>query len=168
MATAEEYIINFASTADAGKVSDASKKIIKSIMKESGIFNVTITSTARTAYEQALVMYNNIVGTSVEDQKKLYGSSGDKIIDVYVSAKNNGKEKSTTISLMKAKIIELGAGKVSRHCADIDKLNVVDIAPSSIPADKKSAFEDAIKKESGVSKYIFPPTDPAYHIEIPQ
>jgi hypothetical protein len=70
---------------------------------------------------------------------------------------------------MEKEIIKIGPGKVSRHCADPAVLNVVDIAPSSIS--KKQAFEDAVDAAIGqgkVSKFILPPTDPAYHLEIPQ
>ena len=165
---AEAYVLNFASTADSAKVSETSRSIIRSVMKEAGVFSVTVTSTARSIYDQARVMYENIESTSVSDQKRLYASAGDKVIDVYEKAKADGKDRNATIALMKAKIVNLGGSTVSRHCADTDNLNVVDIGPSSIKKEKRSAFEAAVKKESRISKYIFPPTDPAYHLEIPQ
>lgn len=162
------YTINFNNLEDGAKVSEKSREIIKGIMKKAEIYSMTVTSTARTVYDQARIMYDNIESTGVDAQKELYASAGDQVIDVYKEAKKGGNDRNTIISKMKAKIVELGAGSVSRHCADIEKLNVVDIAPSSIDAKNKSKFEDAIKNEAGISKYIFPPTDPAYHIEIPQ
>jgi hypothetical protein len=40
------------------------------------------------------------------------------------------------------------------------------VAPSSIA--KKAAFEKAVKADRRVSKFITPPLDPGYHLEIPQ
>ena len=66
---------------------------------------------------------------------------------------------------MTAKIIEIGPANVSRHCADFNVLCVVDIAPSSIQ--NKTKFVAAFKADKRVSKYFLPPSDPAYHLEIP-
>jgi hypothetical protein len=67
---------------------------------------------------------------------------------------------------MEAKIIELGPTSVSHHAADPKVLNVFDVAPSSI-ADKM-AFEMAVRADRRVSKFLLPPNDPGYHLEIPQ
>jgi hypothetical protein len=70
---------------------------------------------------------------------------------------------------MENEIITVGPDKVSKHVADPAKLNVVDIAPSTIT--DKQAFINAVNeamKAGLVSKFLQPPTDPAYHIEIPQ
>jgi hypothetical protein len=45
-------------------------------------------------------------------------------------------------------------------------LNVFDVAPSSIK--DKVAFERAVKAERRVTKFLTPPDDPGYHLEIPQ
>ena len=113
-------------------------------------------------------MYDNCVSQGVEAQKKLYAAAGDQVIDVYAAAVAAGKDRAATISLMKAKILAIGPTKVSRHATDTSVLNVFDVAPSSIPADKKKKWEDAIKASADVSYYIFPPTDPGYHFEINQ
>ncbi len=77
-------------------------------------------------------MYENIERHGVVHQKKLYGSYGDKIINEYSALKASGKNKIDIINGMKARITQIGAGKVSKHAADPKKINVVDIAPSSI------------------------------------
>jgi len=69
---------------------------------------------------------------------------------------------------MTAKIKSIGPRKVSRHIGDPKKLNVIDIAPSSIRITFRDKFEAAVKRESRVSKFLAPPVDPAYHLEIPQ
>ena len=69
---------------------------------------------------------------------------------------------------MEAKIIALGPEKVSHHAADLTKLNVFDVAPSSIPPGQKSDWETAIEANRFIAKFIFPPLDPGYHFEIKQ
>ena len=135
-----EYVIKFGPHAKGTDVSDHSRDVLKAIMTSAKIFSVTISSTARDAYDQARVMYANCVSQGVEAQKKLYGPAGDKVIDVYAAAVAAGKDKAATIALMKAKIIAVGPTKVSRHATDTSILNVFDVAPSSIPTDKKKGL----------------------------
>jgi len=163
-----EHIIKFGTNAKSTHVSDHSREVLKAIMTSADVYSVTISSTARDAYDQARVMYDNCVSQGVAAQKKLYARAGDKVIDVYAAAVADGKDKAATIALMKAKILQIGPTKVSRHATDTSVLNVFDVAPSSIPSAKRKAWEDAIKASADVSHYIFPPTDPGYHFEIPQ
>ena len=104
-------------------------------------------------------MYNNIKDKGASAQKKLYGASGDKVIDVYEA--NKDKPQKTLIKLMETKINELGAAKVSAHCRTTG--DVFDIAPSSIT--DRPAFEKAVKAHSdvNVNRFHMPPTDPSYH-----
>lgn len=162
-------IINFLNqTRDSGKVSTYSKKVLGDILSKAGIVQVTITSTARTAHDQARIMYENIERHGVIHQKKLYGPSGDMIIDEYSVLKSSGKSSLDIINGMQIKITKIGPGNVSKHAADPNKINVVDIAPSSINMALKNKFEAEVNKDNRVSKFLTPPSDPAYHIEIPQ
>jgi len=115
-------------------------------------------------------MFNNIEAHGVAAQKALYAAAGDQVIDVYVVKKGEGKTAAQIKAAMEAKIKAIGPEKVSHHCADPAKLNVTDVAPSSIT--NKHAFENAVNvaRSSGkVSRFITPNNgDPAYHIEIPQ
>lgn len=70
--------------------------------------------------------------------------------------------------MMQTKIIALDPSKVSNHVADPMKLNVIDIAPSSIDPCLRPLFVAAVQVEQRVAKYLGPPKDPAYHLEIPQ
>jgi len=163
-----EYTIAFSKAGDQAKVSDASRTVIKRIMAASGVLSVKVTSTARDAYDQARAMYDNIESEGVDAQKELYAQAGQDVIDVYVASKAAKKDRNATINDMKDKIVAIGPGKVSRHCADSATLEVIDIAPSSIAADKRKDWETALAAEAGVSQYFVPPKDPAYHLEIPQ
>ncbi|NOX76363.1 MAG: hypothetical protein GXP17_07085 [Gammaproteobacteria bacterium] len=162
-------IIQFLSPArDSAKVSAHSRKVLLDIMKISGIAQITITSTARTAHDQARIMFENIERHGVAHQKKLYGTYGDKVIDEFLTLKHNGKSRADIITGLTEKINSLGPRNVSRHAGNPNKLNVVDIAPSSINLAVRKKFESAVSNDSRVSNFLMPPKDPAYHLEIPQ
>lgn len=138
--------------------------VLKEILKAAGLSRARVTSVSRTPAEQARVMYENCVSKGVAFNKNMYAAAGDKVIDVY--AANKDKPKDTVIALMLAKILEIGPEKVSRHISGTHY--TFDVAPSSIPSAKHAAFLAAIKAHKAVSKVIPPPTDPAFHIEIPK
>ena len=158
--------IKFGPKAVKENVTNFSLQVLEDILQKAGLTSALITSTARTPADQARVMFNNILGTSVARQKQLYAAAGDAVIDEYVKAKKAGKTPVEIKAAMEAKIIALGPTSVSHHAADPNVLCVFDVAPSSIA--KKAAFEKAVKADKRVKKFIMPPVDPAYHLEIPQ
>lgn len=164
--SASGICIVFSPDAKKEVVSTYTLTVLEEILTKAQLSGVTITSTSRTVEDQARIMFNNIRSKGVDNQKELYGPNGDKVIDVYVAAKKDGKTDQQIIGLMVDKINELGPGNVSKHIADPQKLNVIDIAPSSIT--NKSAFVQAVNADKRVSKFLTPPADPAYHLEIPQ
>ena len=158
--TPEQVVI----TNNGTGVTSQAIQVLKEIVSSIGEKSATITSGKRTASEQAVVMYNNLVNQGVEKQKKLYGRFGDLVIDVYVSANKSvpSKNAGEIISEMIDKINELGPGKVSKHCRDN---NVIDVAPSSIANDKM--FAASARRHKQVTKYLGPSSsDPAHHLEI--
>jgi hypothetical protein len=162
-------VINFANpTRDSATVSAHTRKVLSDILKKAGINQVTITSAGRTANDQARIMYDNITRHGVAHQKKLYGTYGDQVIDEYSSLKAGGKTPDQIRQGITNKINQIGPGKVSKHAADPGKLNVVDIAPSSINLALRKKFEQAVSQDNRVSRFLTPPGDPAYHLEIPQ
>jgi GH24 family phage-related lysozyme (muramidase) len=165
--------ISFGPNTNRSDVSGYSLAILKKIMNAAKVSTVTISSTVRGPFDQARVMYDNLEGQGkgqgTKAQKKLYGSYGDAVIDVYVAAKEAKNDRDAIIALMEAKIIELGPTKVSHHAAgNLKELNAFDVGPNSIPSAKKAAWEAAIKASTDLSKFIFPPDDPGYHLEIKQ
>jgi hypothetical protein len=157
--------LTYSSSADSSVITDYVEGVIKDVLKAAGENSATITSTTRTAADQARVMYNNLEKHGEAHQKKLYGSAGDKVIDVWVTEKKAGKSEAEIKSAMESKINELGPSKVSRHCGDPTKKVAVDIDPSSVKDSAKVV--KAAQAESRVSKVIPPPADPAIHLEIP-
>ncbi len=162
--------IDFASTANQEVVSSHTKTVLSGILTAAKLSSCFITSTSRTPADQARVMFDNIMAHGVAAQKTLYAAAGDMVIDEFVKVKKTGKNAAGIKAAMEAKIIAIGPGRVSRHCADPTKLNVIDVAPSSIA--KKPAFEKAVHAaldKGKLSRFLEPGGgDPAYHLEIPQ
>jgi hypothetical protein len=162
--------IQFGPKANQGVVSVHTIGVLTDILRTAGCDSCLITSTSRTPAEQARIMFNNIVSQGVVKQKALYAAAGDTVIVEFENAKRAGKSNDQIIAAMEAKIRAVGPDKVSHHCADPAKLNVVDVAPSSIA--KQQAFQAAVNaalKQGKVSKFLTPGNnDPAFHIEIPQ
>ena len=158
--------IKFGSKAKKENVTNFSLQVLEDILQAAGLSSAVISSTSRTPTDQARVMFNNIVSKGVAAQKKLYAAAGDAVIDEYVKAKKAKKTPTEIKAAMEAKIIAIGPTKVSHHAADPNILCVFDVAPSSIT--KKAAFEKAVKADKRVKRFLTPPLDPGYHLEIPQ
>jgi hypothetical protein len=158
--------VAFAENASAQDVTPYSLAVVKDILRAARLDRAIVSSTARLPSEQARVMFDNCERHGAEAQRKLYGRAGDQVIDVYVRSRAAGKAPDAVKLDMETKIRELGPTTVSRHAADPRKLNVFDVAPSSIR--DRVAFEHAVKADTRVAYFLVPPTDPGYHLEIPQ
>lgn len=146
-------------------VSDHAVSTLKRILAAAGLASAGISSGRRSSADQARVMYNLIERNSVDYAKNLYGSSGDKVIDVYVAGKQSGHGADAIKQSMQDKVVELGPSNVSRHASD--SFDVMDVKPSTIT--NKPAFEAALEAalaDRSIDTVIGPPGDPAYHIEI--
>jgi hypothetical protein len=163
---ASPIAIVFGPKANQTDLTPYSRQVLEDILRAAGLKQATISSTSRTPAEQARVMFDNLERYGVEHQKKLYGRAGDRVIDVYVKTKSAGQTSQQVKAAMAEKIRELGPTNVSEHAADPRVLNVFDVAPSSIK--DKVTFERAVKGERRVAKFLTPPADPGYHLEIPQ
>lgn len=175
--------IDFGPHAKKGAFSDYSRRVLEKILEASGVDKVVITSTIRTPEDQARIMYENLdmltnkkgFDEGVAASRPQYGtdplSPGNQAIDVYVNSMTSGENKDQVITDMISKIRNLSdQGKWHSHLSDPKKLGVFDIDPASIPDDEKKSFVDTVNKAKGtiVSKFLQPPDDLAYHIEIQQ
>jgi hypothetical protein len=138
------------------------EKVLKEIIQAAGLTSARVTSVTRTPADQARIMYENIATHGIAYSYTLYGANGDKITKVYED--NQTKPKKDVIALMAEKISEVGPSRISKHCSTT--YYVFDVAPSSIAA--RDAFVKAVNAHPAVSKLLQPPSDPAYHIEIPK
>ena len=166
---AEIFPIKAVDNTDISILSAYTINILKQIGYESKLKHIRITSTMRTPHDQARIMYGNIKSDGTESQYLLYGSNGDKVIDVYV--KNQDKDRGTVIKLMEKKILELGASKVSKHClSDFSTLNVVDIGLGDMDDAEIESCREVIEKyeKQGLLKFINESKQNCYHLEIYQ
>lgn len=156
--------ITFSKTANRASVSQFTIDLLHEIMSASGNPSLLITSTLRTAEDQARAMFQNIKSKGYEYNYDLYGANGDAVVKVAENAQKKKLSDTEIISEMVKEINRIGPGKVSKHAGDPKKTNVVDIAPSSLT--NRKGFEKEVEKRK-----IFmlkPPADPAYHLEITQ
>ncbi len=158
-------------------VSEYSKQVIRMALKEAGMSHAVITSTIRTPKEQARTMLRN-AKINLTKQYQLYGSSGDKVLEVY--EKNKSKPENEVVDLMVAKIEELAKQnrRVSKHCVTEDvykKTNVIDIGYNStksvsknFDADKFTAALKKLKKDGYIATVIdeTKKSNKAWHIEV--
>lgn len=158
--------IAFGPNAKAESVTPFSRQVLTAILEKAGLRRVVISSTSRNASEQARVMFQNLEQFGVEHQKRLYAAAGDQVIEVYRRAKAAGKPAAEIRELMTQEILRIGPTRVSRHASDPKVLNVFDVAPSSVT--DRAAFERAVRAEPRVAKFLVPPNDPGFHLEIPQ
>jgi hypothetical protein len=140
--------------------------VLLDIMRLAGIDSVLITSTVRTPQDQTRIMYNNLEAHGVAAQKILYKAPGQAVIDIYEHCRSQGMNADQTKAEMVRKILDLGPQTISKHCVEPTERSVFDVAPSSVPDSKKKQFETLVAAHGNVDKFLKPPTDPAYHIEI--
>jgi peptidoglycan hydrolase-like protein with peptidoglycan-binding domain len=159
--------IAFGPNANRNVVSTYTLNVLEDVLAAAGLTSLRIESTARTPEDQARIMFDNIETKGIKSQYDLYGTNGEKVIDVYAAEKKAGKAPSEIKKSMVEKILELGPANVSKHLSDPAILNVIDVAPSSIS--NKPAFVTAAKADKRISNILTPDDqDPAYHLEIPQ
>lgn len=137
--------------------------IVTGALDKAGVSSILITSTFRAIERDAAAMYANVKVSGVEAALKGYSDRFDKVIMVFDAYSKAGRNQADTISAMATKIHEVGPGVHS--LTQSDKFCVFDVSPSSVPAEKKKAFESAMR---GISSYFIAPGtfDPVYHIEL--
>ena len=165
---ADEVVILYDASADESTMTAIAITTLKEICSKACISSVKVTSTARSAKDQARVMYDMIKAKGAKYAKNLYGANGNKVIAVYEDSEKKKLSADDTKKAMLAKINELGPSKVSHHVVSDDgKICVFDVAPSSIASTgAKKRFVKEANLHASVAKFLEPPTDPAYHLEI--
>ena len=150
------------------EASESMLAALRKVLKAANLRSATVTSGVRSSQKQAEAMYANIVATGVAKQLALYGSPGDKVINVYSTEKAARKTPEQIKAAMVDKIIELGPAHVSKHCSDTH--DTIDVSAGSIAnaARFKAALTQA-QADGDISKFIAPGGgEPAWHIEKPK
>jgi len=164
--------------ADRRIVSSYAIKVIEKALEAAGMNTAVITSTIRLPAEQAEIMYEN-AAKDLAEQYRLYGSTGDQVIDVY--KQNKTKSKAQVVELMKKKIEDLAARnmRVSLHVSTFEQyatLNIIDIGLHSTMAAAGRTFNEAkltqaftkLESEGYINKFIdeTKKTNACWHLEI--
>lgn len=149
-------------------VSETMIATLEGILRDANLRSATITSGARSSWEQAEAMYANVVAKGVASQLALYAAPGDQVIRVYQTERRAGRTAAQIKAAMRDKIVELGPSNVSKHCSDTH--DTIDVAAGSIA--NKAAFKAALNRALAageISKFIPPGGgEPAFHIEKPK
>ncbi|HEY6728956.1 MAG TPA: hypothetical protein VI197_33330 [Polyangiaceae bacterium] len=155
-------------------VPDRVRAVLLDILKQAELDGALVTSTTRTAAEQAKVMFDFINRNGLEAALELYGPHGDAIIKVCgASYKQHSKCTEPILPKMvdeTRRQLELLVQQGDRrtelmHTSDTHF--TIDIAPESIS--DPSAFEAAVAADRRVSRFLKPPLDRnSYHLEIPR
>lgn len=155
-----ELKINYSSSANESTVSDYTTSVIVDVMNQSGESSIQINSTARSVEDQVKVMGDMVLSRGMAAQKKMYAAAGDKVLDKY-------PDRAAMLETAKT----IGPSNVSKHCADLNKMNVVDVSPVNGGIKNAKQFSANAQSNPSVSNVLSPWTktyDPAIHIEIPQ
>jgi hypothetical protein len=169
--------ITYGANANAGVVSAGMIDVIKDGLRAAGQASATITSTARSASDQARAMFANLVNpantvaANIANQLALYEAPGDAVINVFSSmtagmtlAQINAAAASIRAA-MTAQINSQGPSSVSRHCADPAVVSVVDVGASSFNASNGPLFVTSVTPR--LSAFINEvATNNAYHLEL--
>ena len=164
-----DVILKFVgSSANRADLSFKTINVLKEVASASKNFEIKITSTKRSTYDQARIMYENCESTGGKYQKdQVYGDIGDKVIEVYIKeAEINKKEKEAVIKKMEEKIIALDPENVSKHLGNYIFLETFDIQYSGLPNPKD--FKKEFLKRKELDHILYEPKNNCYHIQINQ
>ena len=150
------------------------KRVLLEILTRAGLATAEVTSTTRTAAQQAKVMFRFVNKNGFQAALDLYGPHGDSIIFVCeASYKKHEKctepvlEKMIQETRIQLKLLEQQGDERTELMHTSDSHYTIDIAPSSIT--DRPAFEAAVSAHPGVSRFLKPPRDRnSYHLEIPK
>ena len=142
--------------------------VIKDGLRAAGASNGTISSTARTAADQARAMFQNIVRTGAAAQLAEYRAPGQAVIRVYIAetagmtAQQIRDNAAAIRAAMEAEINRQGPQNVSLHCADPAVISVVDVPLSAFNATNRALFRNSV--EPRVTRVL--DENNVYHIEF--
>jgi hypothetical protein len=151
--------------------------LLESIAEKSDNPKVTITSTWRNPYRQAMAMYNNLVA----GKRIRYREPGRKVTALFDDCQDQGMGKEETIDEMSKLISRLSekGERVSKHCVSAEEYRKVNVLDVSMTMEKPVEFLVAALDEPRVIKVISPVSipgknpkfsydlsEPAFHLEI--
>lgn len=153
------------------KISDEATHALASVLTTAKVSGCIITSTTRTSTQQAKAMYGFITAYGVDAARKLYGSEGNKVVDVYVAQTKTNRDETAILAAMDAEIKKVLPEAIkNNHLMHVDRpdYDVFDVSLDSIPSDKRGDFI-AAAKASGLFHRVLGPQEgeqSCYHFEF--
>jgi YD repeat-containing protein len=162
------------STAFPEYVSAYSLDLLSLAVGEIGDDAAQISSTRRTPYHQARIMFDG-AQRNLAYQQRMYGSRGDEVLAIYSRMRANGEGRGATIAAMEAHIqsyFDQGI-YLSNHLDPAPGRETIDIAPSSVSDGQAlHAVFQRYQRDGLIGEYLSPYTapnqDPAFHVVIIQ
>jgi hypothetical protein len=155
-------------------VETAARNVLLEILASAKLRSARVTSTTRTAAQQAKVMFRFVNKNGYNSAIDLYGTHGDAIIRVCeASYQAHGRcaesvlEKMVIETRAQIELLEAQGDKRTELMHTSDTHYTIDIDPESVA--NRPAFEQAVAKHPRVSRFLKPPLDRnSYHLEIPR
>lgn len=160
--------IRYAGSAKASLMSQTAIDVLHEVCETAKVTDLTISSIKRTVQDQVRIMYRDIQTKGIAYPQRLYGKSGRAVADIYEEKTKQGLSEEEIRIAMALKMNELGPGTISHHIDDEGLgLCVFDIAPKSVvPQKNKDDLATAIGVHKKIHKFLQPPRDVAFHLEI--
>jgi hypothetical protein len=155
-------------------VPEPAKTVLIEILARAKLAGAKVTSTTRTAEEQARVMFAFVNQHGLDAALELYGPHGDAIVTVCKkSVTKHGKCVEAVLPKLieetrhQLKLLEQQGDKRTELMHTSDSHFTIDIDPESIS--DRPAFERAVTDDQRVTRFLRPPLDRnSYHLEIPK
>jgi hypothetical protein len=163
---AETTSISIRDGVKADKLHALTLTFLKELGDKSGNHKIQISSAARTPYDQAVVMYENCILKGLQSQYKLYGRNGDKVLKIFENMRKERKRSSEIIAAMYKEILRVGPSKVSKHCINLELMNVVDIPFSCITNIKQFRAALLQHKNNPIANFLDETNNSCFHIEF--
>lgn len=179
----KDVVVAFGTHADKSVVGTHSLDVVRNALRAAGKSSVTITSTIRTAEDQARVMFAALTSTAsiaanVKKQLDLYRAPGRQVVEVFKDAVKGltlaqiNARAATIRQAMTARIVELQGAEqlVSRHCVSPERyavLNVLDVPTAAFSTASRGRFVAVVAAQAGPPLVEGPPNN-AIHMQIPQ
>lgn len=153
-------------------VPSEARKVLIEILRKAELTSARVTSTSRTAAEQAKVIFDYINERGYERALELYGPHGDTIVQVCdKSYEQTGKCTAPVLAEMveetrrQLKLLEQQGEQRTELMHTSDTHYTIDIDPSSVS--DHGAFESAATAHAQVSRLLKPAEHHnSYHVEI--
>lgn len=174
--------IKFDPGVKSSQLTELSANVIKSLCGSAGVTEVIVTSLYRPPESQAQTMFNNLQ----KNNRVSYAPAGKAVVAIYdrykekygIGSREPFKDPTQIEKVRGEMLSAIKSGppeKISKHGADPNTLQAIDISPTRmVPNNKSPSLREVFMsaKQQNILKSFLGPapkgpgSDPAYHIEI--